>query len=179
MKGILIVIGCVLMLGCNIGLFDTAEYRESYQPPEQDIPSIDYLIPNKSWWDTYMPGPSVYVFTVMRVVQSNVEYASDSWQYGAIEYWATPEETWQSGLGDCEDYAILTLYLLERDFDIKGALVFGTNFFSGEGHAWIRVDGQDYEPQVASYAGTISYENIRVLEYNEAMYYTFEHRRYY
>lgn len=44
---------------------------------------------------------------VMCFVQDAITYQTDLVHYGVNEYWATPVETMYSGLGDCEDGAIL------------------------------------------------------------------------
>lgn len=39
------------------------------------------------------------------------------------EFWSTPTATLLSGRGDCEDYALLFLYLIEAETGVKGNLV--------------------------------------------------------
>ena len=51
---------------------------------------------------------------VNSAVNSMVEYRADRLIYKVADYWARPGETIGKGLGDCEDYAILKLALLER-----------------------------------------------------------------
>ncbi|HZP69418.1 MAG TPA: transglutaminase-like cysteine peptidase [Pseudolabrys sp.] len=43
---------------------------------------------------------------VNRATNLAIRYTSDSQQYGINDYWATPFQTFASGKGDCEDYAI-------------------------------------------------------------------------
>lgn len=60
---------------------------------------------------------------VHREVTGRITYASD----GAEDYWQTPAETIERGKGDCEDYAILGLWLLRLAGmpDDQLAVVFG------------------------------------------------------
>jgi hypothetical protein len=118
----IIVWGAVL-LGCRvIGLGGP-----------QDIPAATYD----------QPG----VLGVLEWVRDRVSPAQDHDMYGIGDYWATPEETLSIGGGDCEDYAILSLYLIDRDLGIAGAMVTGASFGMFRRHAWIRVDGVDYDPE--------------------------------
>lgn len=74
---------------------------------------------------------------VMQWVSQNITYKSD----GIRDEWQEPHETYNSRTGDCEDFAILALYLMGR-----GNMETGTNRNKG-GHAWVSVDGQHWEPQ--------------------------------
>jgi predicted transglutaminase-like cysteine proteinase len=49
---------------------------------------------------------------VNRAVNLSIAYTTDSKQYGVDDYWATPFESFGSGKGDCEDYAIAKLAVL-------------------------------------------------------------------
>jgi predicted transglutaminase-like cysteine proteinase len=59
------------------------------------------------------------VLEINKVVNRNVQYAQDIFQYGLSDYWATPEETLTSHYGDCEDFSILK-YTLLKDTGYKG-----------------------------------------------------------
>ncbi len=50
--------------------------------------------------------PLARIAAVNRLVNSAIRYTSDFEQYGVADYWSTPLETFTSGQGDCEDYAI-------------------------------------------------------------------------
>src|SRR5262249_10827555 len=43
---------------------------------------------------------------VNRVVNTSVRYMSDLAQFGELDRWSSPLETFATGRGDCEDYAI-------------------------------------------------------------------------
>ncbi|HZP69527.1 MAG TPA: transglutaminase-like cysteine peptidase [Pseudolabrys sp.] len=49
---------------------------------------------------------------VNRAVNMAIAYTSDIKQYGVADYWATPFESFNSGKGDCEDYAIAKIAVL-------------------------------------------------------------------
>jgi predicted transglutaminase-like cysteine proteinase len=51
---------------------------------------------------------------INRTINAVVRYASDPDQYGVDDLWSPPLVTLQTGLGDCEDYAIAK-YVLLRD----------------------------------------------------------------
>lgn len=78
---------------------------------------------------------------VLTWVASWVTYAPDEYRpQGGT--WSPPEETYQTRAGDCEDSAILVLFLAERDCGIEGELLIGDNAELGRCHAWIEVDGE-------------------------------------
>ena len=100
-------------------------------------------------------------------VSDEVRYVSDDIHYPADEYWQSTAQTYMWRCGDCEDYAILALYLIHRDVGIDGKLVMGS--YDGHGHGWVLVDGHQWESQTAqivdgnphyNIACTISYEEV-------------------
>lgn len=52
------------------------------------------------------------VEAVNRLVNARVAYTRDIDSYGMLDHWATPGQTLERGVGDCEDYAILKMALL-------------------------------------------------------------------
>jgi hypothetical protein len=55
-------------------------------------------------------------------IEKNIKYKGDVEQYGYEDYWASPGETVASGYGDCEDMAILFLYMVYVNFGERGTL---------------------------------------------------------
>ena len=83
---------------------------------------------------------------VMWWVATEIRYVDDSIHYPqADEYWQSPAQTYVWRTGDCEDYAILALYLVHRDVGIDGGMAAG--HVEGVNHAWVFVDGHFWEPQ--------------------------------
>lgn len=52
--------------------------------------------------------------TVSAAVNKLVAYSKDADHYGTLDYWASPRETLSRQAGDCEDYALLKMALLEE-----------------------------------------------------------------
>jgi len=99
---------------------------------------------------------------VMDWVASEIIYVSDSIHYPADEYWQSPAQTYLWRTGDCEDYAILALYLIHRDVGIDGMM------WVSHTHGWVYVDGHEWEPQL----GVICdgwYEVVKMLPYEEVI----------
>ena len=103
----------------------------------------------------------------MTWVSNEIKYVSDSIHYPANEYWQSPLQTFVWRCGDCEDYVILVLYLIHRDVGIDGKMAVGS--YNGNGHAWVIIDGTQWEPQTAeivnydplySLVYTISYDEV-------------------
>lgn len=80
--------------------------------------------------------------TVNKAVNSGLKYKRDLDSYGVQDYWATVDETLTRGTGDCEEFAILKMWmLLAAGFDrsqIRLQLV--KLLKTGEDHAILVVD---------------------------------------
>lgn len=79
-----------------------------------------------------MLDPGVYdCLSAEKYVRANVAYA-DTYP----DVWQSPQTTLEKGTGDCEDMAILWLYLVHESTGEKGTLWMG--WWGGEkyGHAW-------------------------------------------
>lgn len=78
---------------------------------------------------------------------NRVAYIEDEANYGAADYWATPEEFLARG-GDCEDYAIAKYMLLKHAGVPAGSMrvVVVQDLSLGTSHALlsIKLDGTDY-----------------------------------
>jgi hypothetical protein len=120
MRAAVMLTALILAAGCRLG-----------GPwPEEEIPELEYT--------------SRDVAGIVQWVQDYLQVASDQGLYGVDDHWATPRESYAAGAGDCDDYVILALYLIERDLGIVGAMV--TRYtITGRGHAWALVDGTEYE----------------------------------
>jgi predicted transglutaminase-like cysteine proteinase len=58
-------------------------------------------------------GPSTALIDeINRRVNASVRYRDDLVLYGVEDYWASPEETARRGAGDCEDIAIVKMWML-------------------------------------------------------------------
>jgi predicted transglutaminase-like cysteine proteinase len=96
-------------------------------------------------------GISERTISLVNFVVNNIQYQHDEVTYGALEYFATPYEMLRSGAGDCEDYAILKMYLLlgmgfpaedmfliaglyDNGIDVGGHAVLGLRI---DGNIWI------------------------------------------
>jgi len=80
---------------------------------------------------------------VYAYVTENVRYKSDLAVHGQEEYWQAPLETLERGTGDCEDFAILVGYFLEKmGYSVR---VVGVETWYGSNHAILKVNGILYE----------------------------------
>ena len=52
-----------------------------------------------------------------------IRYQPDFESWGVSEKWQLPETTWKLKTGDCEDFAILTMYLFYKYTGIKGEIL--------------------------------------------------------
>lgn len=75
-------------------------------------------------------------------VYFNIDYVSE----GDRDRWQTPEYTYTFRTGDCEDFAILWMYLVEKQAGISGTyLVLVRSLFSPTLHALGWLDGWYYD----------------------------------
>lgn len=118
-----IAVAMILLAGCQLPDFD------DYQNKVYNIPPIDY--------------GTADVEHIARWVADWVQYTSDREHYGEREEWATPEQTYWARRGDCEDYALLLMYLVHRDTGIESRMIVGKAY--GYGHAWVQVGADWWE----------------------------------
>jgi len=78
---------------------------------------------------------------VNREVNGSIRYMSDLAQHGVLDLWSAPLETFASGRGDCEDYAIAKFAILQEagmaDEDLRLVLV--RDHISHQDHAVLAV----------------------------------------
>lgn len=89
--------------------------------------------------------PAARTAAVNRLVNSAIRYTSDMAQWGVPDRWSPPLETFASGQGDCEDYAIAK-YVALRDLgfdpnDLKVLLVKDMRLYQDHAVLAVRRDG--------------------------------------
>ena len=112
---------------------------------------------------SYPTGTKEYVF---KWIDDNYNYTADD-----KEHWQTPDETLKKMTGDCEDWAILALYMLDQiNIKARFAGVRKIEYEHGYFHACIEIDGRIYEPRGGSDV-TDDYEISFLLTYDEVMFF--------
>ncbi len=124
-RGLVIILAAAILYGCwgNVLL--------EFDVPDLGIETIDDAL----FW-----------------VAENISYVSDD-IHDRREYWQDPYQTYTWRTGDCEDFSILLMYLMHRDVGLNPSLIAGRiPDRDGElvGHAWVRVDGEDYGATVGA-----------------------------
>jgi hypothetical protein len=99
MKYIIILLA-VLIAGCSI--YTGQEDWDYHTPCDYTFQSIDEL---ETW------------------ILTQLEPVDDIDQYGQSDYWATPGETLAGMKGDCDDRAILFMYLARENFGYNPSLI--------------------------------------------------------
>jgi len=67
-------------------------------------------------------------------MQDNFEYEKDIDQFGQADYWQTPEEFYYNGKGDCEDWSLFAMYLLNR-MNIQSQFILTKSRYNKISHA--------------------------------------------
>lgn len=83
------------------------------------------------------------VYKINADVNHYVTYTSDKDNYGVVDKWSSPDETFLTAKGDCEDYVFLKReFLLREGIDNKDLLItYGTT--SKGSHMILVVNSQD------------------------------------
>lgn len=139
MNRILLVLSVLLLASCEYYGFFVEEDYSDYEAKVYNVPSIDYRIG--------IDETPISVYKIAQWIAWKIVYVSDADLYGKSEYWATPDETYWNMAGDCEDDALLLMYLLHRDMGLESKLIIGKVIYQGVsyGHAWVEVNGEWWE----------------------------------
>jgi Predicted periplasmic protein len=115
---------------------------------------------------------------IMAFVQYGITYEEDSETAGSPEYWRYPMETLYSGVGDCEDVAMLTMALLKGVFKLNGmdknvalALFWGNSDVGGHAMAAIELGSA---PTAMPVSTEIMVENTNLYNVDGKTYYVCE-----
>ena len=101
-------------------------------------------------------------------VMSRVAYLGDE-IHDRSDYWQSPDQTYEWGRGDCEDYAILVMYLMHRD--LGGWPEMAAGYLSDMGHAWVLYEGRQYEPQTGvDVTERQEYDLVYTIPYGKVMW---------
>lgn len=135
-KLLVLAVAVIALAGCKMPLFD-------FPIPDLGLTSVD---------------------EVLRWTANNVYYQHDQvMHYPRTEYWQSPYQTYIWRTGDCEDFAILAMYLLKRDAGVTPRMAISTD------HAWVEIDGLWYEPQHGTRISTGQYDLRKYISYEEVI----------
>ena len=85
------------------------------------------------------------------------------------EYWQSPDQTYTWRAGDCEDFAVLMMYLIHVELGGWPQLAVGK--CEGYSHGWIVYDGRWYEAQGGrDVTDDPDYVLVKTIPYGEAMW---------
>jgi hypothetical protein len=103
---------------------------------------------------------------------TNVAYDSDASQWGTAEYWASPEQTFGSRKGDCEDKTILFMYFAHESRLSEDPYLVAVLLNDSSGHALVRVGDMYYDPTSGTEGAWSSLADpvMYTLNYGETMY---------
>jgi hypothetical protein len=103
-------------------------------------------------------------------VNINMKYIRDS-----DDYWQLPEESYKKKTGDCEDYIIFFMYLLETKLDIKTSLIALENISTKEAHVITKYNNKYVDVPNMFTSETIldGWHIIWEIPYSEVMWMTY------
>lgn len=81
----------------------------------------------------------------INTLQNALDYVHTNYIYVAKSGVFVPEEFYNKGYGDCEDFALMFQYILETQLNIKADLIIGY-YLTDNLHAWIESGNIIYEP---------------------------------
>ena len=157
MKRILImVILLVLFFGCK---FNSMNYAVSMEFP------IEYY--NLSFSEIVRVCSDEY--------DPEIKYRRDLDAWGVKDYWQSPTQTLNILTGDCEDYAILFMFLMKINFNMELYLIIlDMGYVKEDGseayHAVVEYNGILYSPQRQNWIIEVGqYEQVRKISYEHTM----------
>jgi hypothetical protein len=102
----------------------------------------------------------------------NVAYETDLEQWGATEYWASPEQTFASRKGDCEDKSILFMYFAHEAHLASDPHLVAVLMSDGSGHALVKAGDMYFDPTSGTDGAWSSLPEpvLYTLNYGETMY---------
>lgn len=102
------------------------------------------VIEEDNIWDISYNKEFKNIYDINVYVNNNWKYRKDIDNQKTLEFNQTPQESWDTMTGDCEDKVILILSLIYSSFGIEGELILRynpENIF--EGHASFIVEGRE------------------------------------
>jgi len=118
-----LVLFAVLLAGCTLFVADDYD-------PQFDITATGATTPEEvcEWVDALVVGVGDAI-------------------HDKLDYWQSPDQTYQWRTGDCEDFALLAMYLIHRDLGGWPDLVIGIydDGTTRGGHGWVAYNGRWYE----------------------------------
>ena len=148
MKKLAVVLVVLLLLSCRPWWNVSPEY----DPRFAEIPVLGIVEPSDAG-----------VWLV-----KNVTYIGDE-IHDTAEYWQSPDQTYTWRTGDCEDFAILMMYLVHVELGGWPALAVGGR--PDGKHAWVIYEGWWYGAQGgADVTDNPDYVLLEAIPYGEAMW---------
>lgn len=95
------------------------------------------IVLNEEYPNLYSYSNLDKVKCVLKFVKKNLTYTRDSLKWKLLDKWQTPNETWDSKTGDCEDGAILVYALCHAIGVPDNQLRIVCADVSGGGHAFV------------------------------------------
>jgi len=97
------------------------------------------------YYDADLDEVAVDFESINKWVYFNISYMSDMSKWGMPEYWQPPHVTLEDRTGDCEDHAILFMYLVYYYFDVKCPMLV-LEVYEGGFHAISEYGEYYYDP---------------------------------
>ena len=88
------------------------------------------------------------------------------------DFWQAPRTTLEMLSGDCEDRAILVMWMIHLQTGLSPRLAIGTGRGSNPDHAWVEFNGYHYDPSVRrdpDWIPSETYRRIMYLTYHQVM----------
>jgi len=170
------VLAVVLLAGCN----PWWDVGDTYDPIFSEIPHpfFDFENPPIPDGPPSPPYPTL-VYPFLRWMRYRIDYVSDDTTHNVLEYWQSPDQTYLSKKGDCEDFTVLGMYLIRQELGGWPGMVIGRIYQNGVrlgGHAWIEYEGRQYEATMSGseiidgrFEG-LAYKVVKIIPYGEAMW---------
>lgn len=95
-------------------------------------------------WDTLPEFENYY--DINKWVTDNIYYEKDNPKGLKFDDWKSPAETVLDGYGDCEDFSILTAFLISKFLEEESTIILGQNKNADSRHVFIEYKGFYRQP---------------------------------
>jgi len=153
-KLIMILVLLSSLMGCEYSLIDPTAIQEGFTEIEVSVlprggydDSYDWTCPeienlfNAFSRERYSDYETIEMLSTL--VYYRTKYVRDPEVYGMLNVWQTPERTYNLRTGDCEDFSILTMYLVKKYLNRQCSIIRLRR--EDGGHAILKVYGKDRE----------------------------------
>ncbi len=110
-------------------------------------------------------------YSAFDYVYNNIIYKNEN-----IDFWQLPETTYQEKSGDCEDFTILFMYILDTRLSIQSSMIITYDSINDKYHSVVLCNDDYFDATSGSIDSYIETDNIKIkyiIPYPEVIWMTY------